>query len=163
MATPNAYLEGNFGPVREEVTVTELPVTGIVPDHLEGRYVRTGPNPITDPDPATYHWFLGTGMVHGVRLRGGRAEWYRNRYVRSAEVAQILVRCADAQHAAVGLHHVDSRPAVWGVHHQAHRALSIEHLAKRLQAEIGIGQVMKDTGTDDQVERSPQGLDTLDR
>ena len=90
MATPNAYLEGNFGPVREEVTVTELPVTGIVPDHLEGRYVRTGPNPITDPDPATYHWFLGTGMMHGVRLRGGGAEWYRNRYVRSAEVAQIL-------------------------------------------------------------------------
>ena len=76
--------------MREEVTVTELPVTGILPDHLEGRYVRTGPNPITDPDPATYHWFLGTGMVHGVRLRDGRAEWYRNRYVRSAEVAEIL-------------------------------------------------------------------------
>jgi len=86
----NKYLEGNFGPVREEVTITELPVTGSVPDYLTGRYIRTGPNPITDPDPATYHWFLGTGMVHGVRLRDGRAEWYRNRYVRSAEVAEIL-------------------------------------------------------------------------
>jgi carotenoid cleavage oxygenase len=84
----NSYLQGNFGPVRVEVTVTELPVTGAIPDHLEGRYVRTGPNPITDPDPATYHWFTGTGMVHGVRLRGGRAEWYRNRYVRSDDVAQ---------------------------------------------------------------------------
>jgi carotenoid cleavage oxygenase len=90
MAMGNAYLEGNFGPVREEVTVAELRVTGIVPDHLEGRYIRTGPNPITDPDPATYHWFLGTGMVHGVRLRDGGAEWYRNRYVRSAEVTEIL-------------------------------------------------------------------------
>ena len=29
-------------------------------------------------------------MVHGVRLRDGRAEWYRNRYVRSADVAEIL-------------------------------------------------------------------------
>jgi carotenoid cleavage dioxygenase len=86
----NKYLEGNFAPVREEVTITELPVTGSVPDHLEGRYIRTGPNPITDPDPATYHWFLGTGMVHGVRLRDSRAEWYRNRYVRSAAVAEIL-------------------------------------------------------------------------
>jgi carotenoid cleavage dioxygenase len=70
----NAYLEGNFGPVREEVTVTGLPVTGSVPAHLDGRYVRTDPNPITDPDPAMYHWFLGTGMLHGVRLRDGRAE-----------------------------------------------------------------------------------------
>jgi carotenoid cleavage dioxygenase len=90
MATRNTYLEGNFGPVRKEITVTELPITGIVPDNLEGRYVRTGPNPIMDPDPATYHWFLGTGMVHGVKLHDGRAEWYRNRYVRSAEVAAIL-------------------------------------------------------------------------
>jgi carotenoid cleavage oxygenase len=86
----NTYLEGNFGPVREEVTVTQLPVTGTLPDHLEGRYLRTGPNPITDPDPKTHHWFTGTGMVHGVRLRDGRAEWYRNRYVRSDEVAEIL-------------------------------------------------------------------------
>jgi carotenoid cleavage oxygenase len=90
MATGNTYLEGNFGPVRKEITVTELAITGSVPDYLEGRYVRTGPNPIMDPDPATYHWFLGTGMVHGVRLRDGRAESYRNRYVRSAEVAAIL-------------------------------------------------------------------------
>jgi carotenoid cleavage dioxygenase-like enzyme len=26
-------------------------------------------------------------MVHGVRLRGGKAEWYRNRWVRSKAVA----------------------------------------------------------------------------
>ncbi len=29
-------------------------------------------------------------MVHGIRLRDGRAEWYRNRWVRSAAVAQAL-------------------------------------------------------------------------
>ena len=29
-------------------------------------------------------------MVHGVRLREGKAEWYRNRWVRSAKVAQAL-------------------------------------------------------------------------
>lgn len=90
MTTHNRYLEGNFGPVREEVTVTELDVTGDIPDHLDGRYLRNGPNPVVDPDPAKYHWFLGSGMVHGVRLRDGRAEWYRNRYVRSADVAQAL-------------------------------------------------------------------------
>jgi carotenoid cleavage dioxygenase len=29
-------------------------------------------------------------MVHGVRLRGGNAEWYRNRWVRSRDVAKAL-------------------------------------------------------------------------
>jgi carotenoid cleavage dioxygenase len=76
--------------VREEVTVTDLAVTGTIPQHLDGRYLRNGPNPVVDPDPATYHWFLGSGMVHGVRVRDGRAEWYRNRYVRAADVADAL-------------------------------------------------------------------------
>jgi carotenoid cleavage dioxygenase len=86
----NRYLAGNFGPVTEEITAFDLPVTGQIPGVLEGRYLRNGPNPITPPDPATYHWFTGDGMVHGVRLRGGRAEWYRNRWVRSAPVAEAL-------------------------------------------------------------------------
>jgi carotenoid cleavage oxygenase len=83
------YLQGNYGPVAEELTATELPVTGTLPDHLDGRYLRNGPNPI-GADPDDYHWFLGHGMVHGLRLRDGRAEWYRNRWVRSAEVATAL-------------------------------------------------------------------------
>ncbi|HZA79492.1 MAG TPA: carotenoid oxygenase family protein [Acidimicrobiales bacterium] len=88
--TRNRYLEGNFAPVREEVTVTDLPVTGTIPGHLDGRYLRTGPNPVVAPDPAGYHWFLGSGMVHGVRLRDGAAAWYRNRWVRSRDVAEAL-------------------------------------------------------------------------
>ena len=72
--TTTTFLDGNFAPVTEEVTVTELAVSGTVPPELAGRLVRIGPNPATPPDPATYHWFLGDGMVHGVRLRDGRAE-----------------------------------------------------------------------------------------
>jgi carotenoid cleavage dioxygenase len=85
----NRYVEGNFGPVTEEIVALDLPVTGRVPSELEGRYLRNGPNPIGPVDLRTHHWFIGTGMVHGVRLRGGRAEWYRNRYVRGDEVAQV--------------------------------------------------------------------------
>ena len=88
--TANPYLEGNFAPVLEEVTATDLPVTGQVPEALSGRYLRNGPNPVSAPEPSTYHWFTGDGMVHGIRLRDGRAEWYRNRWVRSAEVARAL-------------------------------------------------------------------------
>src|SRR2546423_15398050 len=85
----NRYLAGNFGPVSEEVTAVDLPVTGTIPDFLSGRYLRNGPNPI-DTDPATYHWFTGFGMVHGIELRDGKAQSYRNRWVRSADVAGAL-------------------------------------------------------------------------
>lgn len=82
----NVYLEGPFAPVTEEVTAFDLPVSGSIPDQLNGRFLRIGPNPVLPEDPATYHWFTGNGMVHGVRLREGRAEWYRNRFVRDDQV-----------------------------------------------------------------------------
>lgn len=79
----NGYLAGNFGPVTEEVTAFDLEVTGAVPEDLDGRLLRNGPNPhLPMEDPAGYHWFLGDGMVHGLRLQEGRAAWYRNRWVR---------------------------------------------------------------------------------
>ena len=90
MPVANPYLVGNYAPVGTEETVTDLPVTGMLPETLNGRYLRNGPNPIGSPDPATYHWFAGEGMVHGIRLDAGRARWYRNRWVRSAEVAAAL-------------------------------------------------------------------------
>ncbi|CAM5406147.1 Dioxygenase OS=Streptomyces aurantiogriseus OX=66870 GN=GCM10010251_38980 PE=3 SV=1 [Streptomyces aurantiogriseus] len=35
------------------------------------------------PGVTPTHWFEGSGMVHGIRLRDGRAEWYRDRWVRT--------------------------------------------------------------------------------
>lgn len=87
---PNQFLTGGFRPLEREYTLTELEVDGTIPDHLDGRYLRNGPNPIGEIDPATYHWFLGDGMVHGIRIRDGRAEWYRNRFVRGPATAQAL-------------------------------------------------------------------------
>jgi carotenoid cleavage dioxygenase len=84
------FLEGNFAPVGEEHTVTNLAVSGAIPEHLDGRYLRNGPNPACEVDPDAYHWFTGDGMVHGVRIRDGRAEWYRNRWVRSPRLAAQL-------------------------------------------------------------------------
>ncbi|MFV0257967.1 MAG: carotenoid oxygenase family protein [Acidimicrobiales bacterium] len=85
----NPYLRGNFAPVAKEVTVIDLPVAGELPAELSGRYLRNGPNPVGAVQPVTHHWFVGDGMVHGVRLRDGRAEWYRNRYVGSSRLAQL--------------------------------------------------------------------------
>lgn len=86
----NRYLEGVYAPLSEEVTLTDLEVTGSIPEHLDGRYLRNGPNPIGEIDPKLYHWFVGDGMVHGIRLRDGRAEWYRNRFVRGPGTARAL-------------------------------------------------------------------------
>jgi 8'-apo-carotenoid 13,14-cleaving dioxygenase len=84
------YLSDNFAPVSSELTETSLEVVGELPKELNGRYLRNGPNPIGPVDPALHHWFLGDGMVHGVRLAGGSALWYRNRWVRSSQVAEAL-------------------------------------------------------------------------
>ncbi len=82
------YLSGNYAPVQEEVTTFDLPVIGELPADLAGRYLRNGPNPLRAVDPATHHWFVGDGMVHGVRLVDGRAAWYRNRYVGSRSLSE---------------------------------------------------------------------------
>lgn len=79
-----------YTPVTEEITAFDLKVTGAIPAELSGRYLRNGPNPLNLDDPSSTHLFTGEGMVHGVRLRDGKAEWYRNRWIRNAEVARRL-------------------------------------------------------------------------
>lgn len=86
---PHPYVTGIHAPMRSELTIDELAVTGTIPPELDGCYLRIGPNPIA-ADPKSYHWFLGDGMVHGVRLEGGRARWYRNRWIRSKAVGRAL-------------------------------------------------------------------------
>lgn len=85
----NRYLAGNFAPVRDELSVTDLDVDGAIPLALAGRLLRNGPNPIA-PDPANYHWFQGNGMLHAIELRDGKAVSYRNRWVRSDDTAELL-------------------------------------------------------------------------
>ena len=77
----NPYLQSNFGPVEMESTVSDLQVSGNIPADLMGRFLRNGPNPTGDINTGKYHWFTGNGMVHGVRLNDGKAEWYRSRFV----------------------------------------------------------------------------------
>ena len=75
------HMAGHLAPVPDEIDAVDLPVDGALPPELIGRYLRNGPNPL--PGEPSQHWFLGHGMVHGIRLREGRAEWYRNRWVRT--------------------------------------------------------------------------------
>ncbi|KAM3733979.1 hypothetical protein ACB098_11G178400 [Castanea mollissima] len=84
---PHHYLSGNFAPVREETPpTTDLLVKGHLPDCLNGEFVRVGPNPKFSP-VAGYHWFDGDGMIHGLRIKNGKAT-YVSRYVRTSRIKQ---------------------------------------------------------------------------
>jgi carotenoid cleavage dioxygenase len=83
----NPFLSGNFGPMTEETTATDMAVKGQVPKDLVGRLLRIGPNPVSPGE--NHHWFAGNGFVHGLRLRDGRAEWYHSRFVRDDQVCDF--------------------------------------------------------------------------
>jgi len=77
------HLRGNWTPLHEEETHTELVIEGSIPPELSGVYMRTGPNPAGDASP---HWFLGDGMVHGIRLENGKALWHKNRFIQTPNI-----------------------------------------------------------------------------
>ncbi|MEO5901742.1 MAG: carotenoid oxygenase family protein [Ilumatobacteraceae bacterium] len=86
------HLAGNFAPVHEEIDAVDLHVTGELPPGLDGSFLRNGPNPHDGPTP---HWFFGDGMIHGLHLAGGRAAWYRNRYVRTSSLTGDVRKISD--------------------------------------------------------------------
>ncbi len=90
LGKPNPYLMGVNEPMTSEETLEDLKVTGAIPAELDGRYLRIGPNPVIPPDPNSYHWFTGDGMAHGIRVKDGKALWYRNRWIRATGVSKAL-------------------------------------------------------------------------
>ena len=80
-AKKNYYLQGNYAPVKNLISETGLKVTGEIPKDLSGLFLRNGPNPMSSVNEKKHHWFLGEGMLHGIRLDSGNALWYKNRLV----------------------------------------------------------------------------------
>ena len=112
------HLRGNYAPIMDEIEAFDLPVHGAIPTELAGRYVRNGANPKNGP---TMHWFAGDGMLHGVRLRDGKAEWYRNRWVRTKALAG-----ADRLDALTGTFDLTVGLANTHVVRHAHRIFALE-------------------------------------
>ncbi|GIM94793.1 carotenoid oxygenase family protein [Paractinoplanes toevensis] len=87
------YLTGAFAPLKREHTEHALSVEGRLPSGLDGLFTQIGPAPAGQPRRAfdgSYPWFMQDGLVCGVRLRDGRAAWFRNRWIRSRRVARAL-------------------------------------------------------------------------
>ena len=123
------YLKDNFAPVFEETTADKLEVIGSIPPELNGRLLRNGPNPQTG---ASSHWFLGNGMIHGVEFENGKANWYRNRYVKTPLYAD-----ADGD-PIEGLMDLNKSTANTHVIHHAGKILALEeaHLPWEMSTDL---------------------------
>lgn len=87
----NPFLKGPFAPVAESIH-HDFNVIGTIPKQLDGLFLRMGPNPLEVKNPTLYNWFIGDGMVHGLRLKDGQALWCKSRYVGTHQVHDKLKR-----------------------------------------------------------------------
>jgi carotenoid cleavage dioxygenase len=87
--TPN-HPTGAYRPVTKETTILNPQILGDLPATLNGSFLRIGPNPLVAASSTRHNVLTGDAMVHGLRIRDGRAEWYRNRWVRTDRVTRAL-------------------------------------------------------------------------
>jgi carotenoid cleavage dioxygenase-like enzyme len=93
MSTSANRLSGGtagYRPVTAETDITDPSVTGRIPQALAGTLLRVGANPLGPVDPDRHNDLTGDPMVHGLQIKDGRVEWYRNRWVRTDKVARAL-------------------------------------------------------------------------
>ncbi|KAI7737090.1 hypothetical protein M8C21_027320 [Ambrosia artemisiifolia] len=85
-ADPNIQIAGNFSPVPEQPVRHGLPVTGKIPEHIQGVYLRNGANPLFEPTSG-HHLFDGDGMVYAVKFDNGAAS-YACRFTETQRLVQ---------------------------------------------------------------------------
>ena len=91
-STGAPYVAGNFAPLREEVTAFDLKCDRAIPEELSGRFCASVLTRLMNRTPygswATTR-FAGAGMAHRLRLRDGKAEWFRSRFVIDEHTAKV--------------------------------------------------------------------------
>ena len=79
-----AFLRAN-----DEITAERLPITGRMPEWLEGTLLRNGPGQMTVGEQRFRHWFDGFAMLHKFSFAGGRVA-YAGKYLETKARASAL-------------------------------------------------------------------------
>jgi len=80
------FLTGYYAPVSETDPTSNLAISGTIPECLNGEFIQVTPNPKFNP-VAYYHWFDGDGLLHGLRIKDGKAT-YVARFVKTSRLQQ---------------------------------------------------------------------------
>src|SRR3954454_12190812 len=79
----NSSAAAGFADLDEELQLDAIPVTGELPEWLEGEMIRVTPAKFDiDPDRPIRHWFDGLAMLHRFGIQQGQVS-YANRFLRS--------------------------------------------------------------------------------
>ncbi|ESQ27274.1 hypothetical protein EUTSA_v10019707mg [Eutrema salsugineum] len=107
-ADPAVQIAGNFFPVPEQPVRHNLPVSGTVPECIQGVYVRNGANPLHKPISG-HHFFDGDGMIHAVRFDNGSVSYAcrfteTNRFVQERELGRsVFPKAIGELHGHLGI------------------------------------------------------------
>ncbi|PWA84339.1 Carotenoid oxygenase [Artemisia annua] len=83
---PDVQIAGNYAPVPEQPVKHSLPVTGKIPEHIQGVYLRNGANPLFEPNSG-HHLFDGDGMIYAVKFEHGLVS-YSCRFTETQRLVQ---------------------------------------------------------------------------
>jgi len=86
---PDNLANYGFQRTNDEVTAERLPVTGRMPEWLEGILLRNGPGQMTVGKQHFRHWFDGFAMLHKFTFAGGRVD-YTGKFLESQARASAL-------------------------------------------------------------------------
>ncbi len=91
MTTTLDLNQGALAPVADEVTLTDLEVSGSIPADLNGTLLRNGPNPFSGrfQGNGVLSWWPEAAMLHALTIADGRACLYKNRWVRTQNWARF--------------------------------------------------------------------------
>src|SRR3954447_14215089 len=84
------FLTDHDPSVPDETSITSLPITGTLPDHLSGTYLVIGSNPTGLPDAGEPP--RAAAMVHAVAMDPNGTVSYRNRSITTDTAARALGR-----------------------------------------------------------------------
>lgn len=87
----NLYHKMVYLPV-EEIETHQFKVVGEIPQHLNGMLLRIGSNPIHVQNPSLFEWYLGDGMIHGLKLQDGQAVWFKSTMIATDRVQKYKKR-----------------------------------------------------------------------